>query len=102
MTGTTKDSIFNVGGQRSYKCDSSRSYDMNQVPSGALQNLEVKLSNFQAQAFSFKNDDDQFDKSKPIHVCVGVCVCVYIFLCVRNFGCTQFVTISFPHRYHVH
>jgi lysosomal-associated membrane protein 1/2 len=62
VTGNTS-SIFSVGQGKSYKCDSSKTYGMKQVPQDAVKNLNVKISGLQAQAFDFNNMKDQFDKS---------------------------------------
>jgi lysosomal-associated membrane protein 1/2 len=62
VTGNTS-SIFSASQEKSYKCDSSRTYSMDQEPKGAVKDLKVKISDFQAQAFNFNNMKDQFDKS---------------------------------------
>ena len=63
-TTTEKDGIYNVDKEMSYRCKSSRKYSMKTQPDLGKNGLTVELSNFQAQAFNFKNSTaGNFDKS---------------------------------------
>jgi lysosomal-associated membrane protein 1/2 len=65
VTGTTRDDdVFESSANRSYRCNSTRKFTLKQDPSDAGKKLVMKLSDFRAQAFHFKNEKTgAFDRS---------------------------------------
>ena len=60
-------SVFSTSTGKSYKCGSSKNYGM-KVTNNTVQTLSVKISGFQAQAFS--DSQGGFDKGKFLCSCV--------------------------------
>ena len=56
LTANTTDEVFEVGKEKSYKCNARRSWKMATNPDLGKNGLTLKVSSFRAQAFVFKND----------------------------------------------
>lgn len=81
-TTNTKDLIFSTSQNRSFQCKSNQTFTMDTTPELKNGSLELLIYDFQAQAFSFRNDSSgAFDKrvrcsmdqktSKVVPIAVG-------------------------------